>query len=148
MNSDRTYWLCLFNKTTWQEFLDAGGNVMGFPQTRQNTVKRVKSGDYLLGYMTGISKWMVALEVTSDPYFDAETKIWKQAAFPCRVQVKPIIQIEPDSGVPALSLSKQMRLFDNLKTPHWGLLFRQAPRELHSEDGELVVNAIREVEQT
>ncbi|MEB3232049.1 MAG: EVE domain-containing protein [Leptolyngbyaceae bacterium] len=143
--SKPTYWLCLFNKTTWQEFLTAGGDVMGFPQTRQNTIKRIKPGDFLLGYMTGISKWMAVLEVTSESYFDAETKIWQQASFPCRIKVKPTLQVEPEQGIPALSLSKEMRLFDNLKTPHWGLLFRIAPRELHPEDGELIVNAIRNI---
>ncbi len=45
--SKPTYWLCLFNKITWQEFLAAGGEVMGFPQTRQNTIKRIKPGDFL-----------------------------------------------------------------------------------------------------
>lgn len=142
--SKPTYWLCLFNKTTWQEFLDAGGNVMGFPQTRQNTVKRIKPGDYLLGYMTGISKWIAALEVTSEPYDDIENKIWQQSLFPCRVDVKPVVQVEPDDGIHALSISEQMHLFDQLKTPQWGLLFRIAPRELHPEDGELLVKAISE----
>ncbi len=42
-----TSWLCLFNATTWQEFCDAGGTVMGFPETRCNTIKRIKRGDYL-----------------------------------------------------------------------------------------------------
>jgi len=142
-----TYWLCLFNPTTWQEFLDAGGTVMGFPQTRQNTVKRIKPGDYLLGYMTGISKWVAVLEVTSEPYDDIKNTIWKQALFPCRVEVKPVVHADPEAGVHALSVSKQMRLFDKLKTPHWGLLFRIAPRELHPQDGELLINAIREAQQ-
>jgi len=56
--SNPTYWLCLFNPTTWQEFWDAGAEVMGFPETRSSTTKRMQPGDYLLGYMTGVSKWM------------------------------------------------------------------------------------------
>jgi hypothetical protein len=40
-----------------------------------------------------------------------------------------------------------MRLFDNLKTPNWGLLVRTAPRELHPEDGELIIKAIQAAEQ-
>ena len=39
-------------------------------------------------------------------------------------------------------LSKQMRLFDAMKTPNWGLLFRVAPRELHPQDGKLIMAAI------
>jgi predicted RNA-binding protein len=142
--SNPTYWLCLFNQTTWQEFCDAGAAAMGFPETRRNTVKRIKPGDYLLGYMTGVSKWMAVLEVTSEPYFDNNTKIWKQASFPCRVNVKVNDHLDAETGIPALSLSKKMRLFDNLKSPHWGLLFRVAPRELHPEDCQLLIKAIAE----
>jgi predicted RNA-binding protein len=76
--SDRTYWLSLFNATTWKEFQDAGAEVMGFPETRQNTVKRIRTGDYLLCYLAGVSRWIAVLEVTSDPYDDL-TQIWKQA---------------------------------------------------------------------
>lgn len=141
--SDRTYWLSLFNATTWKEFQDAGSEVMGFPVTRQNTVKRIKPGDYLLGYLTGVSRWIAVLEVTSEPYDDL-SRIWEQALFPCRVEVKIVASIPPEAGVPVLSISKDLRMFDYMKTPNWGLLFRVAPRELHPSDGELIINAVRQ----
>ena len=139
--SDRAYWLSLFNQTTWQEFLDSGAKVMGFPETRQSTVRRIKQGDYLLGYLTGVSRWIAVLEVTSEPYDDL-TRIWKQALFPCRVNVEVVVSVEPEAGVPALSLSQDLQMFDNLKTPNWGLLFRIAPKELTIPDGETIVTAI------
>ena len=141
--SDRTYWLTLFNQSTWQEFLDAGAEVSGFPETQQKIVRRIKPGDYLLGYLTGVSRWIAVLEVTSEPYDDLE-RIWKQALFPCRVKVKVVARVEPEAGVPVLSISKDLRMFDNLKTPNWGLLFRTAPRELHPSDGELITNAVKQ----
>ena len=121
---------------------------MGFPETRRNTIKRIKPGDYLLGYMTGVSKWMAVLEVTSESYFDDKTKIWKQASFPCRVNVNVINHLDAETGIHPLSLSKKMRLFNNLKSPNWGLLFRTAPRELHREDGELLIKAIAEAKES
>lgn len=145
--TERTYWLCLFNPTTWREFLEAGGEVMGFPETRQNTVKRIRPGDYLLAYMTGVSRWIAVLEVVDKPYDDI-TRIWKQALFPFRVKVRVVTSVDIEAGVPALSLSKQLRMFDNLKTPHWGLLFRIAPKELYPEDGEVIVKAIQEAAQS
>lgn len=140
--SDRAYWLSLFNQTTWQEFLDAGGEVMGFPETRQKTVKRIKPGDYLLAYLTGVSRLVAVLEVIGEPYDDL-TRIWKQAIFPCRVKIKIIASVAPEFGVPVLSLSRKLRMFDNLRTSNWGLLFRIAPRELHQEDGRLIVEAVQ-----
>lgn len=141
------YWLSLFNATTWQEFLDAGAEVMGFPETRQKTVHRIKPGDYLLAYLTGVSKWIAVLEVVSEPYDDL-SRVWQQALFPCRVKVKVVASVPPESGIPALSLSKDLRMFDDLKTPNWGLLFRIAPRELHPGDGELIANAVRQTKLT
>ena len=140
----RAYWLCLFNDTTWPEFLAAGSNTVGFPHTQHKTVFRISQGDYILAYMTKASKWLAAMEVTSDPYFDTETQIWQQAVFPCRVKVKVLHSLEPAQGIPVLSLAPQLKLFDNLKSPaHWGLLFRSAPRELPPEDGQIITKAIQ-----
>jgi len=33
-------------------------------------------------------------------------------------------------------------IFDAIKTPNWGLLFRVAPRELHPQDGQLIMAEI------
>ncbi len=120
---------------------------MGFPETRQNTVRRIKPGDYLLGYLTGVSRWIAVLEVTSEPYDDL-SRIWKQALFPCRVKVKVVANVPLEAGVPVLSISKELRMFDNMKTPNWGLLFRIAPRELHPSDGELITNAVKQAALT
>jgi len=40
-----TYWLDLFTGTTWKEFLDHGGQVSGFRESRWNTVKRIRPGE-------------------------------------------------------------------------------------------------------
>ncbi|MFM7221575.1 MAG: hypothetical protein ACKO21_15470 [Nodosilinea sp.] len=85
---------------------------------------------------------MAVLEVTSDPYLDSQTQIWQQAPFPWRVKVKVVDHLDAETGIPALSLSQQMRLFDAIKTPNWGLLFRVAPRELDPQDGKLIMAAI------
>ena len=66
----RTYWLDLFTGTTWREFLDAGGGVSGFRERRWNTVRQIKPGDYLICYLTGISRFIGMLEVRSKPYVD------------------------------------------------------------------------------
>ncbi len=51
----RSYWLDLFTAVTWQEFLEAGGKVSGFRESRWSTLQKVKPGDYFLCYVTGIS---------------------------------------------------------------------------------------------
>jgi len=68
------FWLDLFTGTTWQESMSAGrsavSNVSAFRESRWNTVKRIKPGDYFICYPTGVSRFIGILEVTSDPYKD------------------------------------------------------------------------------
>jgi predicted RNA-binding protein len=94
-----TYWLDLFTGTTWEEFLKAGGVVSGFRESRWSTVQKMKPGDCFLCYVTGISRWIGLLEVTGEPYID-KTRIWEREEFPCRIPVKVLIQLEPETAVP------------------------------------------------
>src|ERR1700757_1952302 len=84
--ADRNYWLDLFTPATWQEFLDAGASVSGFRESRWATLQKVKVGDYFLCYLTGLSRWIGLLEVTSAPFRDS-SPIWEEDSFPCRVKV-------------------------------------------------------------
>ncbi|HUW14595.1 MAG TPA: hypothetical protein VM537_33050 [Anaerolineae bacterium] len=145
--STRSYWLNLFTWTTWQEFLEAGGKVTGFRERRWKTVQRVKPGDYLLCYLTGVSRWIAVLEVTSDAFWD-EATIWNDAVFPSRLRVKLITALTPETAVPVKELSGQLSFFQNLKFPNaWGVFFRGSPRKFKPSDGEAVLNAILETER-
>jgi hypothetical protein len=86
----QTYWLDLFTVETWQEFLDHGGDVTGFREKRWKTVQKIKHGDYLLCYLTGASRWVGLLEVTSEPVYD-EAPIWKSDVFPSRVGIRVVL---------------------------------------------------------
>jgi len=72
MHMARTYWLDLFTVETWKEFRDHGSDVSGFSDKRWKTVQRIKPGDYLLCYLTRISRWVGLLEVVGQPYYDKE----------------------------------------------------------------------------
>jgi hypothetical protein len=142
--SSRTYWLDLFTGTTWQEFLDAGATVSGFRQRRWKTVQRIKPGDYLLCYLTGVSRFIGVLEATSEPYWD-ETPIWKDEVFPCRLKVEAIATLTPETAVPIFELKEQLTIFQNLKSPGaWTGHVRGSPATWKPSDGEAVVYAVME----
>ena len=144
MSSTRTYWLDLFTGGTWKEFVDAGASVTGFRETRWNTVQKMKPGDCLLCYLTGVSRWIGVLEVTSEPFMD-RTPIWKDEVFPCRVRVRIVEALTPDTSVPVHDLLPQMKMTKDLPHPlSWTARFRMSPTKWDAIDGELVVRAIRE----
>lgn len=61
------YWLDLFTGTTWDEFRAVGANVSGFRKRMRRTVDRIQPGDILLCYLTGVMRWVGALEVSVPP---------------------------------------------------------------------------------
>jgi predicted RNA-binding protein len=138
------YWLDLFTGTTWDEFRKAGATVSGFRERRRRTVQTMRPGDFLLCYLTGVSRWVGLLEVVSEPYED-KSPIWSQAAFPCRVRVRPIVTLDPEYGVPIMSLRDRLSFFQNMSSPMaWTGQFRGSPKEFRPEDGETIVKAVQE----
>jgi hypothetical protein len=142
----RTYWIDLFTIETWKEFLDHGSEVSGFSAKRWATVQRMKPGDYLLCYLTRVSRWIGVLEVTSEPYHD-EKPIWTSQVFPSRVGVRTLIALAPEHGVPVLDMREKLTVFQNLDNPnHWSGPFRGSPTRWKVADGEAVVRALEEAE--
>jgi len=144
MDSIRTYWLDPFTGTIWKEFNDAGASVSGFRETRRSVVQKMQPGDYLLCHLTGVSRFIGVLEVVSEPFTD-HTPIWADEAFPCRIRVKPVETLTPNTAVPVHDLLPQMEMTKDLPRPSsWTGYFRTSPAKWNAADGELVVQAVRE----
>src|SRR5664280_2945676 len=142
--TEPSYWLDLFTAKTWQEFLDAGASTSGFSASRWTTVRRMKVGDYLLCYLTGISRFIGVIRVDSEP-FQSDTPIWGDATFPSRVNVELVHRLDPETAVPVLELRDQLSMFQNLTNPnYWSGAFRGSPALWKSEDGRRVIAAIEE----
>lgn len=144
--ADKQYWLDLFTPQTWHEFHAAGASVSGFRENRWKSVQAMKPGDYLLCYLTGVSRWIGVLEITGLPFQSSE-RIWADAVFPARVPVRIVSRLEPNTAVPILLMKDQLSFFANLKSPHaWTGWFRGSPALWSKHDGEAVVSAIRHAE--
>ncbi|GJQ44128.1 MAG: EVE domain-containing protein [Ignavibacteriae bacterium] len=139
-----TYWIDLFTGTTWEEFLKAGGNITGFRENRWKTVQQFKPGDFLLCYITGISRFVGALEITSKPFKD-KTKIWEYDSFPCRTEAKKVVVLTPETAIPISDLKEKLAIFKNQRTPRsWTSKFRSSPTKLNNTDGETIINELFE----
>ena len=74
-----TYWVDLFTHESWLEFHAAGAKVSGFRENRWNTISKMRPGDVLLCYLTGISRWIGLLEVTGAA-FRSDDRIWSSSS--------------------------------------------------------------------
>ncbi len=141
-----TFWLDLFTGTTWKEFRDAGGEISGFSKKREKIVAKIQPGDILLCYLTGVMRWVGALEVigaTSDI-----SKIWKDAEFPARLKVRPLILLEPEHGVPMNHLEGQVLFYEGkADTGKFKGFLRGSPAQFkRSDDAELILAKMKEAE--
>jgi len=142
----RSYWIDLFTVETWKEFQDHGSDVSGFSEKRWVTVQRIKPGDYLLCYLTRVSRWVGVLEVTGKPFFDEEP-IWSSSVYPSRVPVRAVLQLSPEHGVPVLNMREELTIFRGLDNPNqWQGPFRGSPNRWKAADGEAIVRALQDAE--
>ncbi len=138
------YWLDLFTGQTWEEFLANGANVSGFRETRENMARKIHPGDYLLAYVTGISRFIGILQVESEMYRD-ESKIWENEVFPIRFKVGVQVKLTPETAVPVLTLRDKLSIFDDIRPGRqWSGFFRGSPAEFKHRDAEIIMNSIQE----
>lgn len=143
----RNYWLDLLTGVTWKEFKDAGAKVSGFRASRWNLMQKIKPGDYLLCYLTGICRFIGVLEVTDGPYRDSAV-IWKDEDFPCRLKVRIVSELTSETAVPVFDLRDRLSFFQDMPKPNcWTGHFRSSPSKFEPSDGEAIVSAIAEAVQ-
>jgi hypothetical protein len=140
------YWLDLFTGTTWREFREAGGNISGFRGRQATIAKRVQAGDIFLCYLTGVMRWVGALEIqgrTSDM-----RRIWKEEDFPVRFAVKPLLMLVPEHGVPMEELEGQVKFYASSKDKgKFKGIVRSSLNVIHQKDGELILSLLRKAEE-
>jgi hypothetical protein len=141
-----TYYLTLFTGQTWDEFNAHGASVSGFRESRWKTVKKMKPGDLLVGYLTGASRFIGLLQVTSEG-FKADDPIWSRETFPVRVRVRPLITLSPETAVPVKALKDRLSWFEEGAHPlAWTGRVRGSPTKLQPSDAEAIIDAMKEAE--
>lgn len=142
------YWLDLFTGTTWEEFRNSGSNVSGFSDRMRRNVERISAADVLLCYLTGVMRWVGALEVTG-PSQDKK-RIWKDAEFPARVAVKPLVLLSPENGVPMAELEGKVSFYRGSQDRgKFNGFVRMSPNLFRTQaDGDMILDLLRGAERT
>lgn len=137
-----TYWLDLFTGTTWSEFRAAGASVSGFRASRKKIAAGVRPGDIFICYLTGVMRWVGALEVIG-PNAN-KSKIWKDDSFPVRFEVKPLVLLDPESGVPMDQLEGHTSFYaEESDRGGFKAFLRGSPKQFKVADAEFVLAKIK-----
>jgi len=142
-----SYWLDLFTGTTLKEFRDAGATVSGFRERRKKTVQGIQKGDILLCYVTGVMRWVGALEVLG-PSKDISA-IWKGEEFPERVDVRPIILLDPEYGIQMEDLQGKVDFYrDESDRGYFKGFLRGSPIKFKkNSDAELIISLLQQAQE-
>jgi hypothetical protein len=91
-------------------------------------------------------RWVGALEVLG-PSTDAR-RIWKDADFPVRFEVKPLVMLPPEHGIPMGELKGQVLFYETEDdSPGYKAFLRQSPNVFRRiSDGELIHQLLRQAE--
>ena len=104
------YWLNLFSPRTWEDFTAHGSNITGFSENNWTRAKRIQVGDLFLCYLIGAKRWIGALRVAGDRYHD-EGLLFRDAVYPVRFPVEPIVALDLECGVPIENLRGKLSFF-------------------------------------
>lgn len=139
------YWLDLFTGITWEQFRKAGAKVSGFRHRMRKSVSRIEPGDILLCYLTGVMRWVGALEVIGPS--DDKRAIWDYD-FPVRLKVKPIILLDPENGVPMEHLEGRVLFYSGPKDRGKFKGFVRGSPNLFKKpsDGDLIIQLLRQAQ--
>ncbi len=141
-----TYWLDLFTGRTWEQFREAGGTITGFRERMRQHKRKPVPGDILLCYLTGVMRWVGALEVVA--HSDDKSAIWDTDDFPYRFRVKPLVLLDPAHGVPLDDLEGKLDFYRSAEDRGGfrGFL-RMSPNAFRrTSDGELILDLMRKAQ--
>jgi hypothetical protein len=140
----RAFWNDVFTVETWNEAVAHGLTTSGFRKIRLKIAKRVRVGDVLICYLHGHSRFIGALEVTGEAYYAEEPRIWKVDAFPVRLNVRPIVTVEPAAGVSVKSVIDRLHMLEGKDKSNWGAFFQGSPRAMPAVDGQLILSELQD----
>jgi hypothetical protein len=141
------YWIDLFTGTTWDEFRTAGAKISGFRARMRKIAGRVMPGDIFLCYLTGVMRWVGALEIVGPS--EDKTRIWKGDEFPVRFEVRPLVMLNAEQGVPMQELQGRVEFFKGPKEAgKFRGFVRMSPNRFRNMgDGELILQLLHQAQR-
>jgi hypothetical protein len=138
------YWLDLFTGKTWDEFRAAGANVTGFNGRFRRHAGTIFPEDILLCYLTGVMRWVGVLQVIGQS--TNCSKIWSDADFPVRFEVKPLLLLEPQHGIPMDALEGKVHFYatDKDQGKFQGFVRRSPNVFKRPQDAQLIINLLND----
>ncbi|MDQ3540596.1 MAG: EVE domain-containing protein [Chloroflexota bacterium] len=144
------YWIVVSSVDNWQRTVDRGFTIQGLKSRHRKKAERMRPGDKIVYYVTGIKAFAGITTITS-PYFESDEPIWvsgnaKKAGepYPFRVRIEPDLALAREDFVPAEGLARRMTYASKWPAEHWTLAFQGNVHLIPEEDYTLIRTAIED----
>jgi predicted RNA-binding protein len=143
-----TYWIIVGSPDNFAKTKEHGFSVQGIKSRHRKKAERMRPGDKIIYYLTGLKSFAGIASITSE-YFESHDRIWssgdpkKEAEdYPFRVKIDPDLILEPDTYAPAEPIARQMVYATKWPAENWTLAFQGNVHEIGSDDYELIRRAV------
>ena len=138
------YWIALFTIDTWAAFRSSAVKSARFPEHRLRLAQKIESGDLLLFYVTGFSRF-VGFGYVDSPAVVSHSQFGASGPkFPVLIGVRDTVELGPEFGLPIHDLLPDLSLTKDNNYNGWRFLVRGSPTRWSNADGSFVVKKIRE----
>jgi len=141
------FWIIVGSPDNFRRTRELGFTVQGIKSRHRKKAERMKPGDKIVWYLTGVKAFSGTATITS-PYFESHDRIWqsgdpaKEAEdYPFRVGIVPDIVLDESDWVPAEPVARQMTYVKKWPEANWTLAFQGNVHSIDADDFELIRSA-------
>lgn len=125
--SDTTHWMLVSGVDNFRASRAHGFTLQGIKSRHRKKAERMKAGDRILYYITGLQRFGGTATITG-PYFEDHEPIWQskkdQEDYPFRVPIAPGVILEEGQFVPSEAFVGRLEYLKKWPAQHWRLAFQ------------------------
>jgi hypothetical protein len=143
------YWIIVGSPENFSRTAELGFSVQGIKSRHRKKAERMKPGDKIVYYLTGL-KAFGGIATIESPYYEDHEPIWKsgdpkKAAedYPFRVKISPDVILPAGEAVPAEGIARQMAYVAKWPAQNWTLAFQGNVHVIGEGDYQLIRDAVK-----
>jgi predicted RNA-binding protein len=147
-SANPTYWIIVGSIDNFRKSAELEFTVQGMKSRHRKKAERMKPGDKIVYYVTGLKAFAGISTITSD-YFESHERIWKSGDpkkeaedYPFRVNSNPDVILPESDFVEAEGVARKMTYVSKWPAENWTLAFQGNVHEIGEGDYNLIRQAI------
>jgi hypothetical protein len=148
--SENANWIITGSVENFRATRERDFTVQGLKSRHRKTAEKIRPGDRITWYITGIKALGATATVTSE-YFEDHTPIWcsdkkkkTEDDYPFRFEIKPDVVLDEEDLIDAEPVARQLRHVSKWPEKNWTLAFQGNIRPIDDDDFAIIEDALKE----